>query len=238
MCHVTCPETIVIPGLSSSVQYIQVAAVVQWLSHLLLWLSLCCLPFQIWLRWISIVYLIAIENQQAWFTLFNPWNHPSRELPWKIRCSSGAFQLRWSFRTLLSEVEINNATTPFIPKNTQRQTQWGVKVFSEWTNRRNFVVVPTSKKVSEQFLVHQDCVTSAQILNKWLTRFVLEETVKQDGSYYTSKSMYQLLCGLHRHMVKQFGESVPKFYGQEEPAICWIKCCHWQTLSISSPTWS
>ena len=115
------------------------------------------------------------------------------------------------FRSPLSDIQVSNASTPFVPKNTQRQTQWAVKVFTGWANHRNSLVTSDSEKVPERFLYRYDCVTSVPLLNRWLTRFVLEGTVKQDGSHYTSESVYQLLSGLHRHMVTQFGEFVPNF---------------------------
>ena len=39
---------------------------------------------------------------------------------------------------------------------------------------------------------------SAEMLNKWLTRFVLEAR-RGDSTRYPSLSIYQLLCGLLRH---------------------------------------
>ena len=41
--------------------------------------------------------------------------------------------------------------------------------------------------------------------------------MKQDGSHYTSESVYQLLSGLHRHniMVTQFSEFVPNFLAKK-----------------------
>ena len=89
---------------------------------------------------------------------------------------------------------MNNAATPFVPKSTQYQTQWAVKVFTEWAKHHNSLV-SDSEKVPEQFFYCYDCVTSVALLNKWLTRFVLEGTVKEDGSYYTSESVCKLLSG-------------------------------------------
>ena len=119
------------------------------------------------------------------------------------------------FRSPLSDIQVSNAATPFVPKNTQRQTQWAVKVFTQWANHRNSLVTSESEKVPERFLDRYDCVTSVPLLNRWLTRFVLEGTVKQDGSHYTSETVYQLLSGLHRHMVTKFSEFVPNFMAKK-----------------------
>ena len=72
--------------------------------------------------------------------------------------------------------------------------------------------------IPEGFLSRVDCATSPELLNKWLTRFVLEGTRKQDESFYPTETVYHLLCGIYRHMVGLFGAaSVPNFMAKKNP---------------------
>jgi hypothetical protein len=114
--------------------------------------------------------------------------------------------------------QVASASTPFVPKNTARQTQWSVKVFNDWASHRNSQVTNNAEKVPDNFLSRVECATSAQMLNTWLIRFILEGTRKQDGSLYPAETVYSLLCGLCRHLVSQFGGgNVPNFMAKKNP---------------------
>ena len=122
------------------------------------------------------------------------------------------------FAPPIDSQQVASASTPFVPKNTARQTQWSVKVFNDWASHRNSQVTDAAEKVPDNFLSRIECATSAQMLNTWLVRFVLEGTRKQDGSFYPAETVYSLLCGLYRHLVSRFGGgNVPNFMAKKNP---------------------
>ena len=122
------------------------------------------------------------------------------------------------FAPPIGSEEVAAASKSFVPKNTARQTQWSVKVFCEWATNRNLQVSDDAEKVPHNFLSRAECATSAELLNKWLIRFVLEGTRKQDSSFYPAETVYVLLCGLYRHLVSLFGAAnVPNFMAKKNP---------------------
>ena len=51
-----------------------------------------------------------------------------------------------------SSQEVASVSTPFVPKNTARQTQWSVKVFNDWSAHRNSLATEDTEKVPDNFL--------------------------------------------------------------------------------------
>ena len=100
------------------------------------------------------------------------------------------------FAAPLSEVEVAEYSKGPVVPNTAKNTQWAVRVFSVWRTERN--KKDSQEKCPEDLLEKQP---SAERLNYWLSRFVLEAR-RADGSQYPSTTIYQLLCGLLRHVPK------------------------------------
>lgn len=121
------------------------------------------------------------------------------------------------FGTPLSEVQVSSLSSPFVPAATQKNTRWSVGIFNDWMAHRNSLVLAESERVPVGFLDRPDCVCNASVLNKWLTRFVLEGTRKSSGDPYPPETIYSILCGLYRYMQGKFGVGVPNFLSRRNP---------------------
>ena len=93
-----------------------------------------------------------------------------------------------------SQKDIKRSMECGVPEKTRNQTKWAVKVWTEWATSRNKKLLsdeaPFSCKIEK---------LSAQLINFWLCRFVLEIR-RRDGERYPPASLYQLCCGLLRHL--------------------------------------
>ena len=117
----------------------------------------------------------------------------------------------------ISDTKLASFAKPFVPVSTQKNTRWCVKVFNDWATERNSHV--DVEKVPIGFLERADCASNAAILNKWLTKFVLEGTRRIDRRPYPPDTIYALLCGLYRYMQSLFGEAVPNFLSRKHLAF-------------------
>ena len=81
-----------------------------------------------------------------------------------------------------------------VPEKTRNQTKWAVKVWTEWATSRNKKLLSDETPFSCEIEK-----LSAQLINFWLCRFVLEIR-RRDGERYPPASLYQLCCGLLRHL--------------------------------------
>ena len=79
-----------------------------------------------------------------------------------------------------------------IPIRTQGQTNWTVRVLTDWALTRNTKLLPEEKPFSSTFYE-----LSVAEMDFWLSRFVLEVR-KANGDPYPPNSLYQLVCGLQR----------------------------------------
>ena len=113
----------------------------------------------------------------------------------------------------ISDTELSSFTKPFVPESTQKNTRWCVKVFNDWATEKNTHL--GIEKVPIGFLERADCACNAVMLNRWLTKFVLEGTRRTDGRPYPPDTIYALLCGLYRYMQLLFGEAVPNFLSRK-----------------------
>ena len=71
-----------------------------------------------------------------------------------------------------------------MPKNSERSTQWTLRVFDTWRKQ-------TNKNTREK------SVQTISLLNKWLPAFVVEAR-REDGKRYLAATINQLLTGLWR----------------------------------------
>ena len=82
-----------------------------------------------------------------------------------------------------------------IPKSTQKQTDWSLSVWSQWSCCRSKNLVEADECVHE--LKQEFTAMTEEALLFWLPKFVAEIR-KSDGSLYPPNSVYQICCGLSR----------------------------------------
>ena len=78
------------------------------------------------------------------------------------------------------------------PANTIKNNMWALKNFQEWRVARN-------EACPSDFCPDDILLSSKKHLCDWLCKFV-SETRKSDGTEYTPRSLYLILCGLQRHV--------------------------------------
>ena len=132
--------------------------------------------------------ICASENDPELTELLNTFEGIPR-IPLSDIKNSPRKKPKLRFAPPIDSQQVASASTPFVPKNTAQQTQWSVKVFNDWASHRNSQVTDAAEKVPDNFLNRIECATSAQMLNTWLIRFVLEGTRKQDGSFYPAETV-------------------------------------------------
>jgi len=98
---------------------------------------------------------------------------------------------KYRFASPLTEKQIAEFCQPSIPKNTQRNTSWGVSVFKEWCNCRN-KDPRTSKRCPEDLL---QVSYPTIVVDYWLATFVLEAR-RKDGNCYPGNTLKNLLAAL------------------------------------------
>ena len=97
-----------------------------------------------------------------------------------------------------------------VPQKTRVQTNWTVKVWTEWALTRNARLLPDERPFSTRF---RDLSISE--INFWLSRFVLVIR-KKNGEQYPPNSLYQLICGLQRNL-RENGRADVKLF--DDPAL-------------------
>ena len=103
--------------------------------------------------------------------------------------------------------ELTNLSKGYVPQNTEKNTQWAMRVFEQWQEARCVRGNPVPDK-----LLQAPYYIGA--LSHWLSLFV-SEVRKADGSLYPPKSNYQLLCGILRYM-KQQDPFAPNFLERKD----------------------
>ena len=81
-----------------------------------------------------------------------------------------------------------------IPKNTDINTRWAMKNFTDWLSDYN---LRNPESVCPEEVILPSC--PAETLNKWLCVYAVE-TRSQSGEPYPPASLYSLLSGILRHM--------------------------------------
>ena len=124
---------------------------------------------------------VQLQNALAQDCTSLPDNQPRKHLH-KLQPTNEPDPKRRQFAKPLSPHEINDCCKPCIPKNTQSNTSWGVRVFNEWVKARNFGASSASI-CPENLLTHSHPIS---VLDYWPAAFVLEAR-RQDGNYYHQK---------------------------------------------------
>ena len=117
------------------------------------------------------------------------------------------------FATPLSEATIPEYGKGPVVSNTMKNTQWAVRDFSQWYQERNKT---EGEKCPENLLENK---SSAELLNKWLSRFVLEAR-RGDGTPYPSSSIYQLLHVRPTATCSWPLEGLSQLHGQTKFCFC------------------
>ena len=85
---------------------------------------------------------------------------------------------------------VEAARASSIPVKTQGQTDWAVRVWTDWAISRNLKLLHGENPFSSTFFE----LTTTEI-DFWLSRFVLEVR-KSNGDAYPPNSLYQIVCSL------------------------------------------
>ena len=93
-----------------------------------------------------------------------------------------------------SQKDIKRSMESGVPEKTRSQTNWAIKVWTEWATSRNRNLLPDEAPFNCEIET-----LSAQLINFWLSRFVLEIR-RRDGERYPPASLYQLCCGILRYL--------------------------------------
>ena len=98
------------------------------------------------------------------------------------------------FRPLTSSENVLALQNMAIPLNTSKNTSWATNAWVEWTE---YVLQQgVDPEDAPSALINQ---MTKEELNRWLPHFVME-ACRQDGKPYPSNTLYQLCCGLLRHI--------------------------------------
>lgn len=98
------------------------------------------------------------------------------------------------------------------PKSTQYKTKWAVEIFRSWqmSRARKFPELEvgnlfkdyplSSVEVADEELKEMSAIS----MNYWLSKFV-QEVANKNGGRYPSRTVYQIVCGIKRHLEEQNG---------------------------------
>ena len=111
------------------------------------------------------------------------------------------------FRSV-SEEELSQLSTPYVPKNTNRSTAWAKSVFDAWMANRE-------EKCPPSFL---ETCRDPRTMEKWLKLFVAEAMFNKNGEPYPPDTIYSILTGILRYMRQATPRcSVPNFLDRKNP---------------------
>ena len=88
-----------------------------------------------------------------------------------------------------TSAEVETACKGFTPKNTERCTEWALRVFHTWWNQQSSEGEKCPKDLLEN--------PTVELLNHWLPTFVIE-ACRENGKRYPAATINQLLAGLWR----------------------------------------
>ena len=116
----------------------------------------------------------------------------------------------------LSDEDAKKLQKSFIPKNTQRSTNWAIKVFSQWKKAREDSGLELCPDDLLELAVPED-------LCKWLPLFVAEGR-NSKGGHYTPSTISQLLSGILRHM-REINPECPNFLDKKDSRFKLLHNC-------------
>ena len=104
--------------------------------------------------------------------------------------------------------KVQEAKKAAVPKTTQRDTSWCISLWKEWRDDRN--------SRSEEQIPSDICALSPQVLQRWLSRFVLEVR-KKGAAEYRPDTLYHIVCGIMRFL-RQNGKTRSRLL--ERGSVC------------------
>ena len=115
------------------------------------------------------------------------------------------------FSAPLSPGSMEKVCRGYVPANTSKITSWSVRVFNSWREERN-------KRSLEQCPENLLREPNAELLNFWLSRFVVEVR-REDGKPYPPATINGILSGLYRFskFCVPTGVVCPNFMDRKEP---------------------
>lgn len=116
------------------------------------------------------------------------------------------------FRVPKSVEEERSFLSEAVPKNTQYNTKWAVKLFEDWQQHRGNKIgrVETDGLDGVDLDNVEDLTValeemSACTVSFWLCKFICE-VAKRNGGRYPPKTLYLVVCGLNRYLSDVKGE--------------------------------
>ena len=94
---------------------------------------------------------------------------------------------------MCTDEEIERSVCDSVPKTTKKQTNWCMRVWHDWRAHR-IKFAKSDADVPPELLK-----MSPDELCTWISRFIYEVR-KQDKSPYIGETLYQLICGIQRHL--------------------------------------
>lgn len=86
--------------------------------------------------------------------------------------------------------ELQEAPKPFVPKETQRNSDWGYKTFRTWCREHNAVVQSKEQICPEDLFEKQ---YPSHIQDKALSCFILDAR-RKDDQFYLGATLKNILC--------------------------------------------
>ena len=138
--------------------------------------------------------------------------------------------LNRTFREPKSVVEESEILENALPRSTRLVNKWAMKIFGEWQAGR------TNKKACEeesgsavetsqiQDLETNICGMTAESLNFWLTKFIIE-VCKDTGETYPPRMLYSIFSGIQRHLENCNHGNAVKFMGKMDNRYAF--CSNW-----------
>ena len=122
------------------------------------------------------------------------------------------------FAKPLSQEDFDRACNRYVPFNTQRNTLWATKVYSEWLCERN--LSPLDRYLD--ILKRQQPISQIDIM---LASFVLE-TRRKDGNCYPANTLKNILGAIYHVMKEKFGAANVTSFMEKEQRECFYPRLH------------
>ena len=117
------------------------------------------------------------------------------------------------FRLPKSAAEEEVLANEAVQSSTKYKKKWALKIFREWQQQREMKVpILDPGGLFKDYELHKVNPVSCEIedmdaisLNYWLTKFVME-VAKDSGESYLPRTVYEIVCGLKRHLGDKYGD--------------------------------
>ena len=99
----------------------------------------------------------------------------------------------------VSDIDLLERVKERVPKGTVNNTKWCVTVWEDWKEKRNAECMSST---NDEFVVVPENMVAMRTteLNYWLAKFMMEVRRKTDCQPYHGNTLYQIACGLQRHL--------------------------------------